>query len=171
MKAATTFMIIAWSLALLGACSSTSREQRSSLDAQQQRIERERSGLAQERPGDRNPSVGGPTANDFDQDRDGVPDADEVAVGDEAPRGEGMLTPIDQSNTSSDLEITQQIRKQVIDDDALSFNAKNVKIITVGGKVTLRGPVESFEERTAVERAARAVPGVARVDNQLEVKR
>jgi osmotically-inducible protein OsmY len=59
----------------------------------------------------------------------------------------------------------------VVADDALSFNAKNVKIITVGGKVTLRGPVASAAESTAIEKSARAVAGVVQVDNQIEVKR
>jgi len=55
-------------------------------------------------------------------------------------------------------------------DDSLSFTAKNVKIITVDGKVTLRGPVKSEAERSAIEAAARRVAGAAQVDNQLEVK-
>ena len=87
---------------------------------------------------------------------------------DDAP---GNLTALDQSNETSDIDITQAIRKKVIADDALSFNAKNVKIITVSGKVTLRGPVASSQESTAIEQSARAVPGVVQVDNQIEVKR
>jgi hyperosmotically inducible protein len=69
------------------------------------------------------------------------------------------------------VDITQAIRKRVVADDALSFNAKNVKIITVSGKVTLRGPVASAEESKAIEKSARAVAGVVQVDNQIEVKR
>ena len=49
--------------------------------------------------------------------------------------------------------------------------AKNVKILTVSGKVTLRGPVKSDAERSAVESKAKAAPGVTEVDNQLEVKK
>ena len=59
----------------------------------------------------------------------------------------------------------------MIANDALSFSAKNVKIITVSGKVTLRGPVASAQESSAIEKSARAVPGVVQVDNQIEVKR
>ena len=48
-------------------------------------------------------------------------------------------------------------------------NATNVKIITRDSVVTLRGPVESQQEKTTVETIARKVEGVKRVENQLEV--
>jgi hyperosmotically inducible periplasmic protein len=78
------------------------------------------------------------------------------------------LTPMDQGNNQRDLAITQQIRKSVMADGTLSFTAKNVKIITQNGKVTLRGPVNTREERAAIEAAARHVAG-DRVDNQIEI--
>ena len=55
-----------------------------------------------------------------------------------------------------------------MDDDSLSFTAKNVKIITQDGKVTLRGPVKSAQERSAIGVAAKKF-AAGRVDNQLEV--
>jgi len=81
------------------------------------------------------------------------------------------LTPMDQSNGKTDLKITQQIRQAIMGNGSLSFTAKNVKIITQGGKVTLRGPVKSDQERSDIEAAARKVAGVTEVDNQLEVKK
>jgi hyperosmotically inducible periplasmic protein len=81
------------------------------------------------------------------------------------------LTPMDQNNNQTDLKITQQIRQAVMADGSLSFTAKNVKIITQNGKVTLRGPVNSAQERSAIEAAARKVAGAEQVDNQLEVKK
>ena len=54
--------------------------------------------------------------------------------------------------------------------DALSMNAHNVKIITTDGVVTLRGPVKSPQEKTAVGAVAQRASGVKRVDNQLEVE-
>jgi hyperosmotically inducible periplasmic protein len=89
----------------------------------------------------------------------------------ERDRNDAALTPPDQQENQTDLKITQQIRKAVMADDSLSFTAKNVKIITAGGKVTLRGPVNSDAERSAIEAAARKIAGVKQVDNQLEVKR
>lgn len=82
---------------------------------------------------------------------------------------EGTLTSGDQSESSSDLTITQNIRSLLIKDDSLSTNAKNIKIITINGKVTLRGPVNSERERTLVADKARSVAGVSSLENQLEV--
>jgi hypothetical protein len=56
-------------------------------------------------------------------------------------RDSNNLTPLDQSESESDRTITQEIRKAVMADDSLSTNAKNIKIITINGVVTLRGPV------------------------------
>lgn len=79
------------------------------------------------------------------------------------------LTPIDQGNNKRDLEITQAIRQAVIDDPSLSFTAKNAKIITKNGVVTLAGEVKNATERTNIEKAARGVAGAANVNNQLVV--
>jgi osmotically-inducible protein OsmY len=79
------------------------------------------------------------------------------------------LTPMDQSNSATQIAITANIRKGIIGDKTVSFNGKNVKIITVGTRVTLRGPVKSSKERTAIEGIAKRAEGVSDVDNQLEV--
>jgi hyperosmotically inducible periplasmic protein len=76
----------------------------------------------------------------------------------------------DQSNNADDLKVTQAIRRAIVKDSNLSSNAKNVKIITGGGKVTLRGPVNSTEEKEKVEKVATDASGNRQVDNQLEVK-
>jgi len=79
------------------------------------------------------------------------------------------LTADKQSNSKSDAEITRQIRRAIVKDDSLSTNAHNVKIITNGGVVTLRGPVASVNEKTMVASMAAKIGGVGKVDNQLEV--
>jgi len=79
------------------------------------------------------------------------------------------ITPIDQGNTADDLNITQQIRKAVMADDSLSMDAKNAKIITANGVITLRGPVRSEEERKSLEAKAAQFAGTNRVENQLDV--
>ena len=48
-------------------------------------------------------------------------------------------------------------------------DAKNVKIITRNGVVTLRGPVDSQAEKDFIANAARSTAGVASVDDQTEV--
>jgi hyperosmotically inducible protein len=82
----------------------------------------------------------------------------------------GALTPMNQGG-GADRDITAAIRRAVVADKGLSFTAKNVKIITVSGKVTLRGPVKSDEEKSSIEAKAKAATGVSEVDNQLEVKK
>ena len=55
-------------------------------------------------------------------------------------------------------------------DDSLSTLAKNIKIITVDGVVTLRGPVQSLQEKETIETMAQQIVGIDKIDNQLEVK-
>ena len=80
------------------------------------------------------------------------------------------VTPMDQSENEGDRSITQRVRKAVVDNDALSTNAHNVKIVTENGVVTLRGPVNTPQEENTVVAAAEMTSGVKRVDDQLEVK-
>jgi hyperosmotically inducible periplasmic protein len=85
-------------------------------------------------------------------------------------RGDKTLTPMDQGGSAGDRELTATIRKAIVDDGSLSTNAHNVKIITVDGVVTLRGPVKTPAEKAAVAATAEKAKGVKRVDNQLEVE-
>ena len=96
-----------------------------------------------------------------------APDNSRVNARDQSGK---TLTPMDQGPSEGDRKITQQIRQAVVKDGSLSFTAKNVKIITINGKVTLRGPVKTDAERSAIEAAAKSVAGAGQVDNQLEVK-
>jgi hyperosmotically inducible periplasmic protein len=84
-------------------------------------------------------------------------------------RDSDTKTPFDQNENKTDIGITASIRKQVVD-TKMSVNAQNVKIITQDGKVTLRGPVKTQEEKTRIEEIARSVAGVKTVDSQLEVE-
>jgi len=103
-------------------------------------------------------------------DHDKAVDADNT--GKNARDAEGRtLTPMDQGESEADRTITQNIRKAVVDHDTLSTNAKNVKIITQNGVVTLRGPVKNPEEKAAIASVAQKTGGVKRVDNQIEIER
>jgi len=84
-------------------------------------------------------------------------------------RESGARTADQQSNKPDDVRITREIRGAVVGDDSLSTNAHNVKIVTVDGVVTLRGPVKSADERTRVASLAEHVSGVKKINNQLEV--
>src|ERR1019366_4069095 len=65
-------------------------------------------------------------------------------------RNNPTLTPLDQGNSQADRDTTAQIRKEIVAGKNMSVNAKNVKIITVDGRVTLRGPVKTAEEKRLI---------------------
>jgi len=79
------------------------------------------------------------------------------------------LTPLDQGNSQADIDTTAQIRKEVVAAEGMSMNAKNVKIITVNGHVTLRGPVNTTDEKRQIGDIANRIAQSSNVDNQLEV--
>ena len=85
-------------------------------------------------------------------------------------RAPGAMTAGQQSNSTSDVELTRRIRRAVVQDHSLSMLAHNVKIISTNGSVMLRGPVKTEEEKTAIANKAQAIAGAGKVDNQLEVK-
>jgi len=85
-------------------------------------------------------------------------------------RNDRTLTPLDQGKSESDRKMTADIRKAIVADKALSVNARNVKIITINGQVTLRGPVNTSDERSRIGDIAGRIAGTTTVNNQLEVK-
>ena len=84
-------------------------------------------------------------------------------------KDQGSPTADQQKMNPTDRAITQKIRKAVHDDASLSSYAHNIKIISQDGKVTLRGPVRSDDEKNNLQAKAVAVAGEANVTNQLEV--
>jgi hypothetical protein len=85
-------------------------------------------------------------------------------------RDNRTLTPLDQGNSQADVNTTAQIREEIIADKGMSVNAKNVKITTLDGRVTLRGPVNTAEEKRLIGVIADRVAHSENVDNQLEVQ-
>lgn len=79
------------------------------------------------------------------------------------------VTAVTQSNTKSDLELTRNIRREVTQDKAMSTYAKNIKIISRDGGVTLRGPVKTADEKDRIGVIAKKLAGASSVDNKLEV--
>ena len=129
--------------------------------------------------GEREPAVDTASANAAaaPSDRSSAPNTPANTAADNSrvnqrDRNSATLTPMDQGSSASDRNITQQIRKDLMKDKTLSFTAKNVKIITIDGKVTLRGAVKSEAERSAIEAAARRATGDGgKVDSQLEISK
>jgi beta-glucanase (GH16 family) len=91
------------------------------------------------------------------------------AQADERKDDKDNLTALDQGNGEIDIDLTQRIRKAVMADDSLSFTAKNAKIITRDGHVTLRGTVKTGAEKDAIYKRAVETAGVGHVSNQLEI--
>jgi hyperosmotically inducible periplasmic protein len=75
-----------------------------------------------------------------------------------------------QSNATADRHTTAQIRKAIIADKSLSTYAHNVKIITVNGAVTLKGPVTSDDEKQKVAADAASVVSADKLTNEITVK-
>lgn len=105
-------------------------------------------------------ATGQPVARDGDPNNTGINTRD---------RDDKTLTPMDQMNNEADLKITQEIRQALIEGE-FSLDAKNIKVITRNGEVTLRGPVETAAEREKIDALVKAMPGIKRIDNQLQVK-
>ncbi|MGC1321392.1 MAG: BON domain-containing protein [Candidatus Udaeobacter sp.] len=76
----------------------------------------------------------------------------------------------DQPNSPTDLKITQAIRQALMKDSELSTTAKNIKVITANGHVTLRGPVKTAQEKARIDQLAKSAAGDAHIDDQLDVK-
>ena len=83
-------------------------------------------------------------------------------------KGHPAATPLDQGENQADIDITAKIRKQIVG-EKMSSDANNVKIVTQNGRVTLRGPVVSTDEKGRIGAIAVQVAGEGKVDNQLEI--
>lgn len=76
-----------------------------------------------------------------------------------------------QKENAADRQLSANIRKQIMDDKSLSTYAHNIKIVSQNGEVTLKGPVNSEDERKAVLAKARSVTGSdQKVHDEISVK-
>ena|SRR5690242_12086013 len=74
-----------------------------------------------------------------------------------------------QKDNRSDRELTKQIRKSLVKDESLSTYAHNIKVIAQDGKVTLKGPVRSEEEKAAVLSKAAQVAGQGNITDEVTI--
>ena len=84
-------------------------------------------------------------------------------------RAEGSVTADQQKSNKSDRKMAADIRKSIMQDKSLSTYAHNVKIIATNGKVTLKGPVRTSEEKDRIAQKAASVAGSDNVINELEI--
>lgn len=85
-------------------------------------------------------------------------------------RNDWNVTPLDQGNSKADVATTAQIRREILATKNMSVNARNVKIITKDGQITLRGPVNTAAEKSLIAGIAERSSHFGKVNNQLEVK-
>ena len=100
------------------------------------------------------------------QDQQPAPDNSKTNQGDAS---KGAMTAQQQKMDPADRNITKQIRSSIYKDKSLSTYAHNIKIITQDGKVTLKGPVRSADDKASIAAKAIAVVGADNVTDQLEV--
>lgn len=100
------------------------------------------------------------------QDQQPAPDNSKTNQGDAS---KGAMTAQQQNANPADTNVTKQIRSSIYKDKSLSTYAHNIKIITQDGKVTLKGPVRSADDKASIEAKAVAVVGADNVTNQLKV--
>jgi osmotically-inducible protein OsmY len=87
----------------------------------------------------------------------------------ERDKSKAAVTADQQKLNASDQQITRNIRSMVVKDKALSTYAHNVKIVTQNGKVTLKGPVRTEDEKSSIESKAKSVAGDGNVTSEIEV--
>ena len=76
-----------------------------------------------------------------------------------------------QKSNAADMKMTKTIRRSIMADKSLSTYAHNIQVISQNGVVTLKGPVKSDAEKTALVAKAVAVTGSAdNVTDQISVK-
>jgi len=97
----------------------------------------------------------------------------DVSAADNSARNEDEVKkdasdPTSQGNSDADIETTRKIRAAVVDAD-LSFNTKNIKIITKDGTVTLKGVVKNHAEHEAVLKIAKDHAGELKVTDELKM--
>jgi osmotically-inducible protein OsmY len=105
-------------------------------------------------------------ANSRPQTQNSAPDNSKTNKRD---RNQGSPTADQQKANSSDTDTAKQIRSSIMRDKSLSTYAHNVKIIVQNGKVTLKGPVRSDDEKSSVAAKAAAVAGDNNITNELTV--
>jgi osmotically-inducible protein OsmY len=84
-------------------------------------------------------------------------------------RAKTAVTADQQKENAADRTITQNIRQSLMKDKTLSSYAHNVKVITMDGQVTFKGPVRSEAEKKTVVAKAVEVAGEDKVTDQISI--
>ena len=85
-------------------------------------------------------------------------------------RSKSEPTADQQKENKSDRELAREVRRALVKDKSLSTYAHNIKVIGRNGVVTLKGPVNTQEEKQAVEaKAAEVAGGPDKIKSEIEV--
>lgn len=98
-----------------------------------------------------------------------APSGSAAGTGPSMGTGMGMGMAAEQGSSVAEKEITATIQQGIQADEALKGTGQDVKVVTAGTKVTLRGPVSSGQAKLAIAAIATRTAGVTEVDNQLQV--
>lgn len=81
------------------------------------------------------------------------------------------LTADDQINASEGQdELTRQIRRKITENNIFSSRARNITIVTLGDSITLRGKVDSKQEKDRVMAIVQNLAGKKSITNDLTYK-
>ena len=119
----------------------------------------------QRKPVQNNPNE---TASVSAQDSSSQRDSDADNTVNNKPDHAGSGTTADQQkNSNSDVKLTASIRQSIVADSSLSTYAHNVKIVVEDGEATLKGPVRTQEEKSAVAAKAATIAGQDNVVDEM----
>lgn len=80
-------------------------------------------------------------------------------------------TPADTSTGTAETKIAAEVHRVIMEDKTMSASAQSCKVsVDKAGVVTLSGTVASQAEKDAIETKAKAIAGVTRVVNELQVQ-
>ena len=74
------------------------------------------------------------------------------------------------AESAADRRATDEVRRRIATDDTVSERARQIDVTTTDGVVTLRGAIDSTEDRTTLASLAESVPGVRHVEDRLRVE-
>lgn len=169
---AFSLMLAAMAMMLAGACASTEKASRPMNSSTVSNAKNDGSRDTNQLDPESKPQVEAPHAQGKDSSPSRGPRAEKKkheeprpsSVGngsqdasDTSEQREARITPLDQSETPSDLDTTRRIRQAVMQDESLSFKAKNVTIVTNADRVVLEGRVNTRAEADRIKDIARSV--------------
>src|SRR5256885_4683976 len=84
-------------------------------------------------------------------------------------REQVKIEPANQGISFKDLTTTRDINQLISYSTALSVAAHEVRVNTYKGRVTLRGTVESQDEKQQIEKLALSIAGTGNILNELRI--